>query len=130
MEWNKTWLASITWTSVAFVIFQKSRNTLAKVSQYSRSFIVKFENPTEATFETLYFQLVLGSIDTMKYQHNEVSISINTSGTVIDKYLYFPFILFLTGMFVLQIMWRNCRTTLTTFSFNLEKFLNSVKKQL
>ncbi len=25
--------------------------------------------------------------------------SIDTSGTVIDKYRYFPFILFLTGMF-------------------------------
>ncbi len=32
----------------------------------------------------------MGSIDTMKY----LSISIDNSGTVIDKYRYFPFILF------------------------------------
>ncbi len=34
-----------------------------------------------------------------KYRYNEVLISIDTSGTVIDKYRYFPFILFLVGMF-------------------------------
>ncbi len=36
-----------------------------------------------------------------KYRYNEISININTSGTVIDKYRYFPFILFLADMFAL-----------------------------
>ncbi len=34
-----------------------------------------------------------------KYRYNEVLISIDTSGTVIDKYWYFPFILF-SGRYV------------------------------
>ncbi len=37
-------------------------------------------------------------MDTTKYR------SIDTSKTVIDKYRYFPFIIFLTGMFALQEM--------------------------
>ncbi len=32
----------------------------------------------------------MGSIDTVKYRYNDVSISIDTSGTVTDTYRYFP----------------------------------------